>query len=282
MTQINSNIILVLGGLMGIGALLVNSNIFSFIFIGILILIIVLFRVSVNILFYLLLCTRPSLDILGKYSITLFPEFPTINIAGIIAVLSIIVSIVIIYKSKISVLAIPLSFIFIGLFLIYILFTILSAYPIISINELIRVLSFLIMYVTGYVLIKSKKDCINFIKVVIMSSIIPVIIGYLQLLNGTGLYTNPGFENRIAGTFGHPNVLGYFLLIIIALMVYLFFEKNIIAKPKFKYMFILYGILSVILLISTYTRGAWIGLFVFLDTTNYLAGLNSYKRYPSD
>lgn len=264
MTQINSNIILVLGGLMGIGALLFNSNIFSFIFIGILILIIVLFRVSVNILFYLLLCTRPSLDILGKYSITLFPEFPTINIAGIIAVLSIIVSIVIIYKAKISVLAIPLSFIFIGLFLIYILFTILSAYPIISINELIRVLSFLIMYVTGYVLIKSKKDCINFIKVVIMSSIIPVIIGYLQLLNGTGLYTNPGFENRIAGTFGHPNVLGYFLLIIIALMVYLFFEKNIIAKPKFKYMFILYGILSVILLISTYTRGAWIGLFVLL------------------
>lgn len=264
MTQISSNIILVLGGLMGIIALFVHSNIFSFILLGILILTIVLFRVSLNILFYLLLFARPSLDIMGRYSIVISNDLPSINISGILAVLSIIVSIVIIYRSKISILSIPLSFIFIVLFLSYILFTFLSTYPIISINELIRSLSFLLMYFTGYLLIRSKEDCINFIKIVIMSSIIPVIVGYMQLFNGAGLYTNPGFENRIAGTFGHPNVLGYFLLIIISLMVYLLFENNILVQSKLKSIFILYGISLVILLISTYTRGAWIGLFVLL------------------
>jgi hypothetical protein len=67
------------------------------------------------------------------------------------------------------------------------------------------------MYITGYIIIKSKKDLLYIITLFISSSIIPAIVGYIQLFNGAGLYTNPGFENRIAGTFGHPNVLGYSL-----------------------------------------------------------------------
>jgi O-antigen ligase len=263
MTQINSNIILVLGGGIGILALFFNSNIATFIFIAIFILVLTLFRLSINILFYFLLLIRTSLDIFGQYSIKLLPEFSSINIAGLVATLSIIVSLIIIYKSKQSIFSIPLSLIFILLFCVYILFSGLSNYPIISINELVRVLSFLIMYFTGYIIIQSRLDCINFIKIVIASSIIPTIVGYIQLFNGAGLYTNPGFENRIAGTFGHPNVLGYFLLIIIALLIYLLFEKNLL-NNTIKYIFIFYGILLTILLIATYTRGAWIGLFVLL------------------
>jgi O-antigen ligase len=150
-----------------------------------------------------------------------------------------------------------------GLFGIYIIFASLSLYPLASINELVRVLSFLLMYITGYIVIKSKKDLLYIITLFITSSTIPAIVGYIQLFNGAGLYTNPGFENRIAGTFGHPNVLGYFLLIIIALMVYIFFE-NSIKQPLYKVIFVGYGILLAILLIATYTRGAWIGLALLL------------------
>lgn len=264
MTQINSKVLLGLGGVLGFLALFINSDIYTFILLSVLILGLVLLRASINLLFYFLILIRPSLDILGNYSIVISPDLPSINIAGIVAIISILVSFIIIYRSKISILSIPLSFIFILLFLIYIIFTIISTYPVDSINELIRVLSFLIMYFTGYVLIQSKDDLINFVKVVIMSSIIPAIVGYIQLFNGAGLYTNPGFENRIAGTFGHPNVLGYFLLIMLALMIYLFFEKNIIKNPISKYSFSIYGALLAILLIATYTRGAWIGLFILL------------------
>lgn len=264
MTQINSKIILLLGGILCIFALFINSNIYTFILLAVLIFSIVLLRISINLLFYFLLFIRPSLDILGDYSMTISPDLPAVNIAGLVAIISIIVSLMIIHISKINILSIPLSFVFILLFLVYIIFTALSTYPITSINELIRAFSFLIMYFTGYVMIQSKIDIINFIKVVIVSSIIPTSVGYFQLLNGAGLYTNPGFENRIAGTFGHPNVLGYFLLIILSLMIYLFFEKDIIKKTIYRYIFTLYGFLLMILLISTFTRGAWIGLFVLL------------------
>ncbi|MEY2986009.1 MAG: hypothetical protein RJB24_238 [Candidatus Parcubacteria bacterium] len=260
----NFSFLLLLGGGLGFLALFINSDIYTFILLSVLILGLVLLRVSINLLFYFLILIRPSLDILGNYSIVISPDLPSINIAGIVAIISILVSFIIIYRSKISILSIPLSFIFILLFLIYIIFTIISTYPVASINELIRVLSFLIMYFTGYVLIQSKDEFINFFKVITISSIIPAIVGYIQLFNRAGLYTNPGFENRIAGTFGHPNVLGYFLLIILVLMIYLFFEKNIIKNPISKYIFSIYGALLAILLIATYTRGAWIGLFILL------------------
>lgn len=260
----NFSFILLLGGILGIFALFINSSIYTFILLAVLIFSIVLLRISIHLLFYFLLFIRPSLDILGDYSIIISPDLPAVNIAGLVAIISILVSFIIIYRSKISILSIPLSFIFILLFLVYIIFTALSTYPITSINELIRVFSFLIMYFTGYVMIQSKIDIINFIKVVIVSSIIPISVGYFQLLNGAGLYTNPGFENRIAGTFGHPNVLGYFLLIILSLMIYLFFEKDIIKKTIYRYIFTIYAFLLMILLISTFTRGAWIGLFILL------------------
>jgi len=79
---------------------------------------------------------------------------------------------------------------------------------------------------------------------------------------GLGIYTNPGFDNRIAGTFGHPNVFGYFLLIIISLIMYILLEYKL--NKTDQYLIISYNVILSVLLILTYTRGAWIGLFILL------------------
>lgn len=263
MTQKNSNIILILGVILSLGLLVVNRGIAPFAILASLLIGMSLLTVSLSAILYILVFIRPSLDILGTYSIILTPQLPTINIAGLVALISIFISSIIMYRSKVKLFSIPLSGLFIVLFMTFILFAGLSLYPVASINELVRVLSFLLMYFVGYILIHSKSDILYFINIVIASSIIPTIVGYIQLLNGAGLYTNPGFENRIAGTFGHPNVLGYYLLIILSLVIYIYFEK-IITKPLYQYLFILYGFLLGILLLATYTRGAWIGLALLL------------------
>jgi O-antigen ligase len=263
MTQINSSIVLITGAVLGLIAIFIDKGIIPFILFASICILVSIFSVSLLSVLSVLLFIRPSLDIFGTYSFVLYSDLPAINIAGLVAIISIIISIFIIYKSKISIFSIPLSGLFMGLFGIYIIFASLSLYPLASINELVRVLSFLLMYITGYIIIQSKKDLLYTTTLFIASSIIPAIVGYIQLFNGAGLYTNPGFENRIAGTFGHPNVLGYFLLIIIALMVYIFFE-NSIKQPLYKIVFVGYGILLGILLVATYTRGAWIGLALLL------------------
>ena len=272
MTQKNSRLILIIGAILGLITLFINKGIAPFIIFASIGILVALFNLSLLSVLSVLLFIRPSLDIFGTYSLVLSNDLPAINIAGLVAIISIIISILIIYKSKISIFSIPLSALFIGLFGVYIIFASISLYPLASINELIRVFSFLLMYITGYVIIYSQKDLLYMITLFIASSIIPAIVGYIQLFNGAGLYTNPGFENRIAGTFGHPNVLGYFLLIIIALMVYIYIE-NIIKKPLYKLLFVSYGVLLAILLLATYTRGAWIGLAILLGGVSLI-------RYP--
>lgn len=259
-----SRVILLAGALfLLLGAMLLDRGIAPFILLASLALFIGIIRFSVPAVFYTLLIIRPSLDIFGGYVFVISPNLPSINIAGIVALISIIVSIILIYRSQKRILTIPLSALFIFIFFIYGVFTVLSLHPIASINELIRVSAFLLMYFTGYILIHTKHDLTQIIWSIIISSIIPTIVGYIQLFNGAGLYTNPGFENRIAGTFGHPNVLGYFLLIIIALIVYIYFE-NPSRKPLYKTLLITYGFLLGVLLLSTYTRGAWIGISLLL------------------
>lgn len=259
-----SRVILLVGALVLFsGVMLLDRGVAPFILLAALLIFVSIIRLSVPAVFYTLLIIRPSLDIFGAYVFIISSNLPSINIAGIVALISIIVSIILIYRSQKRILTIPLSALFIFLFFIYGIFTVLSLHPIASINELIRVSSFLLMYFTGYVVINTKHDLTRIIWAIIISSIIPTIVGYIQLFNGAGLYTNPGFENRIAGTFGHPNVLGYFLLIIIALIVYLYFE-NPARKPLYKTLLITYGVLLGVLLLSTYTRGAWIGISLLL------------------
>lgn len=263
MSQITPKLILAFGVVIIFLILFLNLGIEAFILASALVLGATLLGVSLLSSFYVLIFIRPSLDIFGQYSIVFSSQLPSINVAGFVAIISILVSLFILWQSKTRILVIPLSIPFILLLFVYFIFSITSSYPGTSINELVRVFSFLIMYFTGYVVINSKKDLIYFVKILISSSVIPAIVAYIQLFNGAGLYTNPGFENRIAGTFGHPNVLGYFLLIILSLIVYVYFE-NIIIQPLYKQLLVLYGVLLSVLLIATYTRGAWIGLAILL------------------
>jgi O-antigen ligase len=55
-------------------------------------------------------------------------------------------------------------------------------------------------------------------------------------------------------------------------MVYIYIE-NIIKKPLYKLLFVSYGVLLAILLLATYTRGAWIGLAILLGGVSLI-------RYP--
>lgn len=221
-----------------------------------------LLTISLDLLLITLIFIRPSLDILGNISVQLSNDLPPINIAGMIAVISIILSLVIIRKKKIKWKEIPLSR-FILLFLaLYVVFVAFAEDIAVAINEVVRVVSFLMIFFAGYALVDSEEDLQTLIKVFIFSSIIPVLVSLMELITGQGIYTNPGFDNRIMGTFGHPNVLGYFLLVIISLIVYLFLDHKI-DKNNRDLMILYVGVLSV-LLINTYTRGAWIGLFLLI------------------
>ena len=215
-----------------------------------------IFRISIKQSLLGLIFIRPSLDILGNYGLG------SINLAGIMALLSIYISIIIIYQNKRNLTDIPLTIPIFSFIIINFLLIFNNLDLTVGITEFIRILSFFLMYFSVFLVINSKEDIQIIIKTVIFSSIIPSIYALFEWGFGLGIYTNPGFDNRIAGTFGHPNVFGYFLLVIIALIMYVLLEFKL--NKYDRVLIIFYNILLSTLLILTYTRGAWIGLFVLL------------------
>jgi O-antigen ligase len=95
-----------------------------------------------------------------------------------------------------------------------------------------------------------------------------------QYFTKTGL-TIPleGVYNRVYGTFAHPNLLAFYLLLVLTLCFLIFLSSD-----KKKVSILIYGLLAGIFLITlgfTYTRSAWLGLLLVV----LLLGLTRYRTF---
>lgn len=272
MIQINSKILLGLGGINLLIAILLDVSPIIFLVSIIIWTLLLLILISIEKALLALIFIRPSIDIIGYFSI---PDYQFINLGSSIAIITIILSLIYIYKNRsiISKSKVTLTKILVILLSIYLILSLTGGLIAIGLQETIRVLSFIILYFVGWVYVYKQNRFLDLIKLIIYSSIIPLTFAYIEYFSGSGLYTNPGFENRIAATFGHPNVLAYYSVIILALIwTYLESKKNNIIEME-KIIFRLIGIFYIIVLVITFTRGAWLGLILFVI-------LISLAQYP--
>lgn len=272
MTKINSNLIPILGGInLLVCVVLDTSSVILFVSVAIWILLMFLLY-SFEYTLICLVLIRPSVDILGYISV---PDFPFLNLGSGIAILNIILSGLYIYQNRnsIKLSKIPLFKLFFLLLSIYFIFSFTGISLAVGLQETIRVVSFIILYFVGWVYVNHQDRFFNLIRLVVYSSIIPLIVAYIEYFSGSGLYTNPGFENRIAGTFGHPNVLAYFSVIVLALIGAVWFYRGSNINDIERKIFITIGIAYLIVLLITFTRGAWLGLILFIL-------LMSLAQYP--
>lgn len=211
---------------------------------------------------FLLIIARPCLDILTVRPIMETENF-SLNLASLFACLAILFSAVIFIKNFSWIKTLPLKnnwliFIFIALWSIFFSF---NAY--LSLTESLRLLSILAIYGLSYFLLNSESDLKNLIKAIIASAIIPSLFALWQFYTATGL-TVPfeGIYNRIYGTFAHPNLLAYYLLLPLTLSLYLFLSGNKKQLNNILY-FLLTGFLTIILTL-TFTRGAWLSFLIII------------------
>jgi O-antigen ligase len=161
------------------------------------------------------------------------------------------------------------------LFILLTLFSIFySAHTTMSIADWLRILSIFSLYVLSFILIKNRQNFKKIIYTIILSAIIPGSIAFYQFINQSGMtIIDEGITNRIFGTFAHPNLLAYYLTIPLALLIFLTLERK--ADEKLNIFTLLVSLPIFILLLLTYTRGAWI---VFLLIILILGALK-YKKF---
>lgn len=99
------------------------------------------------------------------------------------------------------------------------------------------------------------------------SAAVPIGLALLQLLFGTGI-TTFGISDRIYGSFAHPNVFAFFCLSL--LFVHVLYTYML--PGEHKGIRLRHGVtgLLVFLLLFTFTRGAWVGLAIFVATIGIL------------
>jgi O-antigen ligase len=114
--------------------------------------------------------------------------------------------------------------------------------------------SFFVMFLFGFVVVRSERDFLYFLKLIILSSVLPVIYGLLQLATGLDLY-----QGRIQSTFAHPNIFAFFIVMVIGTILFLQSTTRLKVSGRYRLILLVYLLPLLILLIFTQTRSAWVG-----------------------
>ena len=133
--------------------------------------------------------------------------------------------------------------------------------------------SYFAMFVGGYYCVRTREDFRACLKLVMWSSAIPVLYAFVSMAMAGG---HIGGEFRLRSTFGHPNVLAFYLTVVIALAFYLLKTLPANAPMRVRVFMALYLIVLLSLLMLTKTRAAWsavafaFGLYALIFERRYL------------
>jgi hypothetical protein len=115
----------------------------------------------------------------------------------------------------------------------------------------LSLVSYFAMFISGFYFGRSRAEFRSAIKLIVWSSAIPALYSFVDV----ALHHNPTF--RLASTFAHPNVLAFYLNVIISLTFYLL--QTMPANTHVSRRLMLTGYLFLLLgmLLLTKTRSAW-------------------------
>jgi O-antigen ligase len=113
---------------------------------------------------------------------------------------------------------------------------------------------FFIMFSFAFVVVRSERDLLYFLKMIILSSVLPVIYGLFQVTARYDLY-----EDRIRSTFSHPNIFAFYIITIIGIILFLQCTARFKVSGQYRLILAVYLLPLLVLLLFTKTRNAWIG-----------------------
>jgi O-antigen ligase len=142
-----------------------------------------------------------------------------------------------------------------------------------AIKLYLSLLSNAAIFTLAIALVKTQADYGRWMRIVLLSSLIPVFYGFIDYAHGGRFYADAGM--RVASTFSHPNILAFYLMMMISLGFYVIKSKINYVSPTIKRLLPIYIIIMIALLLFTKTRSAWVATFAFF----ILYGLLYERKY---
>lgn len=115
-------------------------------------------------------------------------------------------------------------------------------------------LSHAAFFILPFYLVERPQDLARLFTLVLAASVLPVAYSVLQLAMGWA-ETEDGI--RVSGTFSHPNVFAFYLIVVLALALFLIGARTFAVSPRLKRWLTLYVPVLLLMLLLTKTRSAW-------------------------
>jgi O-antigen ligase len=146
-----------------------------------------------------------------------------------------------------------------------------------AVRYLINQLTYFTMFLIPFFIIKSRQDFLGWLKILALSFVLPVLFADLDMIHGGKHYADAG--NRVIGTFTHPNILAFYLVLGLTVCFYIFKDSEFKMTRPVSAGLKLLMLNMLVLLIGTKTRNAWIACFLgfliygFLKDKKLMVGL---------
>lgn len=216
--------------------------------------------------FLTLIFIRSSLDYMKNFG----GEGRALNLAAVVSLALIVLGIFYVLFLRINILKLSdakpfLLFIAIcGLSISY------SINPLMSFSDWLRLLSVFSVYLLTRLIFTSESKIKIALTAILLSSLLPILLGYYQLITGNGVIYDGG-QKRLVGAFLHPNAFASYLIIIL-----IFCTSQLLEGAHFinKRLMQITAFLTGVIFIFTLSRGAWIVFALAL----VLMGILRYRK----
>ncbi|MFC1708729.1 O-antigen ligase family protein [Candidatus Omnitrophota bacterium] len=142
-----------------------------------------------------------------------------------------------------------------------------------AVSLFLNLISYMSMAMIPFFVINNKDDKRFWLKMLFFSSFLPVFYATFDLFMGGTVDIYEGM--RIQGSFTHPNILAFYLVLVIAMTFYVFKSGIFRLTRTRRNMLRLYLIILFILLLATKTRNAWMSCWALF----LIYGLLKEKKY---
>jgi putative inorganic carbon (HCO3(-)) transporter len=127
-----------------------------------------------------------------------------------------------------------------------------------GVRKLLTYVSFFALFMFSFLVANSERSTLRFLKLVILSSVLPVAYGLFQVISGIDSFVG----TRTHSTFSHPNIFAFYILAIMGTIFYVLTTGRAHVTDRLRLILNIYLIPLLVVLLMTSTRSAWLAGFI--------------------
>jgi O-antigen ligase len=139
--------------------------------------------------------------------------------------------------------------------------TIISPDPMKALRIFLVLSSYAAAFALPFSLVRSKEKALQCLLIIMCSSVVPVTYAFVELATGSAA-TESGI--RLKSTFTHPNIFAFYLVCLLALIMFMLRSSLGSLSPRVRSWFVLYLPVTIIFIALTGTRSAWVGAAILI------------------